>query len=333
MPYWSPPRIAAHRVAALTLIGLLWPVLPAPAQGNFPSRPVQFVVPYSAGGGTDIITRVMSERLQADLKQPFPVENKPGAGGSVGGSYVANSAPDGYTILMGSPGPLITNQFLYSTTPYDPARAFAPVILVARLPNVLVVHPSLGVKSTQELIDKARLNSGLINFASGGTGTSGHLSMELFKAMSGTNLSHVPYKGTGQALQDVVAGRVPVLFDNVTPLLPHIQAGTLLALGVSTRNPIASLPNTSPVADAVAGFEASSWVAIVAPGRVPPTIIERLNVSANQILKDPVVSQRLQAVGATPAGGSSDELGSFLVEETAKWKKVIDLAGIAATAQ
>jgi tripartite-type tricarboxylate transporter receptor subunit TctC len=275
----------------------------------------------------------MSERLQVELKQPFPVENRPGAGGSIGASFVANSAPDGYTVLMGSPGPLITNQFLYSPSPYDPARAFAPVILVARLPNVLVVHPSLGVKSTRELIDKARSSPGLINFASGGIGSSGHLSMELFKAMAGANLSHVPYKGTGQALQDVVAGRVPVLFDNLTPLLPHIQAGTLLALGVSTKNPIASLPNTPAVADTVTGFEASSWVAIVAPGRTPPAIIEILNLAANRILKDFAVNQRLQDLGATPAGGSSGELRSFLVEETTKWKRVIDVAGIAATAQ
>ncbi len=205
------------RLASL-LICLTWIVGGgALGQAAYPSRPVQFVVPYAPGGATDIITRIMSDQFQAGFHQAFPVENRTGAGGNIGAAYVANGAPDGYSIFMGSPGPLVTNEFLYPDIPFDPTKSFAPVVLVARLPNVLVVHPSLGVKTVQELIDKARANPG-INFASGGTGSSGHLSMELFKAMTKTDFTHIPYKGTGQSLQDVLAGRVPVTFDNLTPI-------------------------------------------------------------------------------------------------------------------
>jgi tripartite-type tricarboxylate transporter receptor subunit TctC len=297
-------------------------------QADYPSRPVQFVVPYSPGGATDIITRIMSDQFQIELHQPFPVENRTGAGGGIGAGYVANSAPDGYTIFMGSPGPLVTNQFLYPSMPYDSTRAFAPVVLVAKLPNVLVVHPSLGIKTVQELIDKARTNPGAINFASGGTGSSGHLSMELFKAMSKTDFTHIPYKGTGQLLQDVIAGRVPVVFDNLTPILPYIKSGALIPLGVSTSTPVAALPDVPPVAETVPGFEASSWVAVVAPAGTPAAAIERLNSVANRILGKPDVRSRLMALTAEPAADSPGELSQFLASETVKWKSVIQTAGI-----
>lgn len=316
------------QLITVTGAALLWLTQPALTQSSYPQRPVQFVVSYTAGGATDLITRIMSERFQVALKQPFPVENRAGAGGNIGAAYVANSAPDGHTIFMASPGPLITNPFLYPKLPYDPFTAFAPVILVARLPNVLVVHPSLGVKSIQQLIDKAKQAPGAINFASGGAGSSGHLSMELLKAKAGIDLAHVPYKGTGQAQQDVLAGRVPVIFDNVAPLLPYINSGALLALGVSTPNRIASLPDIPAVAETVPGFEASSWVAIVAPAKTEAGIINRLSATANQILLDPVVKDRLATLGATPAGGSSAELGTFLGEEKAKWRDVISQAGL-----
>jgi tripartite-type tricarboxylate transporter receptor subunit TctC len=297
------------------------------AQADYPTRPVQFVVPYSPGGATDIITRIMSDQFQSGFHQPFPVENRTGAGGNIAAMYVINAAADGYTILMGAPGPLVTNQFLYPNIPFDPAKDFAPVVLVARLPNVLVVNPSLGVKTVAELIDKARANPG-INYASGGAGTSGHLSMELFKAMTKTDFTHIPYKGTGQSLQDVLAGRVPVTFDNVTPILPHIQSGNLIPLGVSMTEPVTALPQVAPVAQTVPGFEASSWVAIVAPSRTPTTVIERLNQEANRILRNPDVRRKMIGLSAEPAGGSPDDLRKLLAEERVKWKGVIETAGI-----
>ena len=297
-------------------------------EGAYPTNPVQFVVPYTPGGATDIITRIMSDQFQTELRQPFPVENRPGAGGSIGAGYVAHSAPDGYTILMGSPGPLVTNQFLYPHLPYNSARAFAPVVLVAKLPNVLVVHPSVGVRSVQELIDKARANPGAISFASGGSGSSGHLSMELFKAMTKTDFTHIPYKGTGQSLQDVIAGRVPVTFDNLTPILPYIGGGALIPLGVSTSTPVAAVPDVPPVAETVPGFEASSWIAIVAPAGTPATVIDRLSSAANHILGKPDVRSRLLALSAEPAGGGPGALSQFLTNETVKWKSVIRTAQI-----
>lgn len=317
----------------LILMSLTWTLgQVAFAQAEYPSRPVQFVVPFSPGGATDIITRIMSDQFQAVFHQAFPVENRTGAGGNIGAAYVASAAPDGYSIFMGSPGPLVTNEFLYPGISFDPTKAFAPVVLVARLPNVLVANPSLGVKTVQELIDKARANPGM-NYASGGTGASGHLSMELFKAMTKINLTHIPYKGTGQSLQDVLAGRVPVTFDNLTPILPYIKSGNLIALGVSTAKPVAALPGVPPVAQTVPGFEASSWVAIVAPANTPASIIGRLNEAANRILAKPEVRQRLVALSAEPAGGSPEDLRKLLVDERVKWKALIETAGIKAQSQ
>ena len=297
------------------------------AQSDYPTRPVQFVVPYAPGGATDIITRIISDQFQAGLHQAFPVENRTGAGGNIGAAYIANGTPDGYSILMGSPGPLVTNQFLYPDIPFDPTKAFAPVVLVARLPNVLVVNPSLGVKTVRELIDKARANPG-INFASGGTGSSGHLSMELFKAMTKTDFTHIPYKGTGQSLQDVLAGRVPVTFDNLTPILPYIRSGGLIPLGISATEFVAALPQVPPIAQAVPGFEASSWVAIVAPANTPSTVIAQLNQEANRILSNSEVRQKLIALSAEPGGGSPEDLRKLLADERIKWKAVIEAAGI-----
>jgi len=313
---------------ALFLICLAWTSGGvALAQTDYPTHPVQFVVPFAPGGATDIITRIMSNQFQVRFHQAFPVENRTGAGGNIGAAYIANGTPDGYSIFMGSPGPLVTNEFLYPDIPFDPRKAFAPVVLVARLPNVLVVHPSLGVKTVQELIDKARVTPG-INFASGGTGASGHLSMELFKAMTKTDFTHIPYKGTGQSLQDVLAGRVPVTFDNLTPILPYIKSGGLIALGVSTTGPVAALPGVPPVAQTVPGFEASSWVAIVAPAKTPDSVIARLNQEANRILANSDVRQKLIALAAEPAGGSPDDLRKLLADERIKWKAVIETAGI-----
>ncbi len=299
----------------------------AHAQADYPARPVQFVVPFSPGGATDIITRIMSDQFQVAFHRGFPVENRTGAGGNIGAAFVANAEPDGYSIFMGSPGPLVTNEFLYPDITFDPTKAFAPVVLVARLPNVLVVNPSLGVKTVQQLIDKVRANPGM-NYASGGTGASGHLSMELFKAMTKTNFTHIPYKGTGQSLQDVLAGRVPVTFDNLTPILPYIKSGSLIALGVSTSAPVAVLPHIPPVAQTVPGFEASSWVAIVAPAKTPSNVIARLNEAANRILAKADVRQKLIGLSAEPAGGSPDDLRKLLAAERIKWKALIETAGI-----
>jgi tripartite-type tricarboxylate transporter receptor subunit TctC len=299
---------------------------PALAQTEYPARPVQIVVPFVAGGNTDLITRIIADGLALALKQPFTVVTKPGAAANIGAAYVAASEPDGYTLLMGPPGPLAINQYLYAALAFDPEKSFAPVVLVARFPNVLVVPPSLGVKSVHELIGKARANPGRLDYASAGVGSSGHLSTVLFMAMARIDINHVPYKGTGETLRDVIAGRIAMTIDNLGPILPFIANGQLLALGVTTREPVSLLPGVAPIADEVPGYEASSWNAIMAPAGTPKEIIARLNTETNRILAKPDTAEKLRAFGSEPAGGTTTELARFLIEERARWKRAVDIS-------
>lgn len=299
----------------------------AVAQADYPTKNVRFVVPFAPGGATDIITRLIAEQLQGSLGRPFTVENRGGAGGNVGAAEVASAAPDGYTILMGSPGPNVINQFLYSKMPFQADRAFTPVALVAMLPNVLVVNPALGVKSVRELIDTARARPGLIPFGTAGSGSSGHLSVELFRSMAKLDLTHIPYKGTGPALQDLLAGHVQLMIDNIPPLLPHIRAGKLVALGVTTSAGVGSLPGVAPIANTVPGYEAVSWVGIVAPAGLPAAIVARLNEHANRALDNAAVRERLVGLGAIPSPGTPDAFAKFIASETGKWKTVIQASG------
>ncbi len=299
---------------------------PAAGQTEYPSRPVQIVVPFVPGGNTDLITRVIADHLAAALKQPFAVISKPGAGANIGAAFVAMSEPDGYTLLMSPPGPLVINQFLYPTLAYDPEKSFAPVALVARFPNVLVVPPSLGVSSIQGLIDKARAHPGELDYASAGVGSSGQLSAVLFTAMAGIHVNHVPYKGTGQTLQDVIAGRIAMTIDNLGPILPFIRSGQLVALGVTATTPVALLPGVPPIADVVPGYAAISWNAILAPAGTSGDIVARLNAETNRILKLPDVVDRLRSFGSEPAGGATDDLAHFIVEERARWRRAVEIS-------
>jgi tripartite-type tricarboxylate transporter receptor subunit TctC len=299
---------------------------PAHAEGDYPTHSVQIIVPFVPGGNTDLITRIIADQLALALKQPFTVVTKPGAAANIGAAYVAASQPDGYTLLMGPPGPLAINQYLYASLPFDPEKSFAPVVLVARFPNVLVVPPSLGVKSIRELIDKARANPGRLDYASSGAGSSGHLSSVLFAAMTRIDINHVPYKGTGEFLRDVIAGRIAMTIDNLGPILPFIENGQLIALGVSTREPVSLLPGIRPIADVVPGYEASSWNAIMAPAGTRNDIIARLNAETNRILTRPEVRDRLRAFGSEPAGGTADELARFLAAERVRWKRAVEIS-------
>jgi tripartite-type tricarboxylate transporter receptor subunit TctC len=296
-------------------------------EADYPAKPVRFIVPFAPGGTTDILARIMGEHFQQAFKQPFLVDNRAGAGGNLGAAETAKAAPDGYTIMMGTPGTQAINQFLYSRMPYDTERDFAPVVYVARVPNVLVVHPSLGVKSIQELIDRARAKPGSINFASPGNGTTGHLSTELLKSLTKIDLVHVPYKGSGPALQDLLAGQVQMTIDNLPSSMAHIKAGKLVALGVTTARPVPSLPGVPTIASVVPGYEASSWFVIVAPAKTPAPIVAKLNAEANRILKKPEVQDRFAQLGADPMGGTPEDLGKHIAAETAKWKEVVRRSG------
>jgi tripartite-type tricarboxylate transporter receptor subunit TctC len=299
---------------------------PARAETEYPVRPVQIVVPFVAGGNTDLITRIIADQLALALKQPFTVVTKPGAAANIGAAFVAASEPDGYTLLMGPPGPLAINRYLYPSLAFDPEKSFAPVVLVARFPNVLVVPPSLGVRSTQELIDRARANPGRLDYASSGVGASGQLSTVLFMAMARIEINHVPYKGTGEFLRDVVAGRIAMTIDNLGPILPFIESRQLIPLGVTTRAPVPLLPGIPPIADVVPGYEASSWNAIMAPAGTPPQIIARLNAETNRILAKPDIVEKLRAFGSEPGGGSIAELAQFLGEERVRWKRAVEIS-------
>jgi tripartite-type tricarboxylate transporter receptor subunit TctC len=269
----------------------------------------------------------MGQEFASSLKQPFLVENKAGAGGNLGAAEVARAAPDGYTILMGTPGTQAINQFLYSKMPYNTEKDFAPVVFVASVPNVLIVHPSLGVKTLKELIEKARAKPGSINYATPGPGTTGHLSTELLKSMLKIDLVHVPYKGSGPALQDLLAGQVQMTIDNLPSAMAHIKSGKLIALGVTTAKPVPALPDVPTIASVAPGYEASSWFVTMAPAATPPAVIGKLNAEANQILAKPEVKERFAQLGAVPVGGTPQDLGKFIAAETTKWKEIAKISG------
>ena len=294
---------------------------------QWPTKQVRFVVPFAPGGTTDILARLLGQQLSESFGQPFVIDNRAGAGGNIGAAEVAKSAPDGYTIMMGTPGTQAINQFIYTKMPYNTEKDFAPVSFVARVPNVLVVHPSVPAKSLQDLISHARANPNKLNSASPGAGTTGHLSLELFKKLTGVQIQHVPYKGSGPALNDLIGGQVQMTIDNLPSALPHIQSGKLVALGVTTDQKVAVLPDVPTVASAVPGYEASSWFVVVAPAGTPEPIVARLSGEIDKLLKKPAVLERMKQLGADPVGGTPQQLARHLASETNKWREVARLSG------
>jgi tripartite-type tricarboxylate transporter receptor subunit TctC len=308
------------------LLAVLLAVSAAHAQ-QWPTRQVRFVVPFAPGGTTDILARLLGQQLSESFGQPFVIDNRAGAGGNIGAAEVAKSTPDGYTIMMGTPGTQAINQFIYTKMPYNTEKDFAPVSFVARVPNVLVVHPGVGVKSLPELISHARANPNKLNSASPGAGTTGHLSLELFKKMTGVQIQHVPYKGSGPALNDLIGGQVQMTIDNLPSALPHIQSGKLVALGVTTEQKVAVLPDVPTVASVVPGYEASSWFVVMAPAGTPEPVITRLSGEIDKLLKKAAVLERMKTLGADPVGGTPQQLAKHLATETTKWREVARLSG------
>ena len=319
---------------ALLITALLAPLAVA-AQTPWPAKPVRIVVPFAAGGTTDILARALAPELQRVFGQPFVVDNKPGAGGNNGAAEVAKAAPDGYTLLMGTVGTHAINPALYPKMPYDHVRDFVPVTLVAGVPNVLVLNPVLAQKyaitSVADLMRFARANPGKLNMASSGNGTSIHLSGELFKSMTGTFMLHLPYRGSGPALMDLMAGNVDLMFDNLPSALPQIKAGKLKALAVTSAMRSAAVPELPTVEEAggpaLKGFEASSWFGLLAPAGTPMDIVNRLQVESAKALATPALKERLLSQGAIPSGMTSAEFVRFIDAETAKWAKVVKASG------
>ena len=305
------------------------------AQTAFPTRPIRIVVPFPPGGTTDILARAAAQKMSEAWKEQAVVDNRPGAGGNIGAELVAKAPADGYTMLMGTVGTHSINASLYAKMPYDHVKDFVPITLVAGVPNVLVMNPAnaqrLGVNSVPDFIKALKANPGRINMASSGNGTSIHLAGELFKTMTGTFMVHIPYRGSGPALIDLMGGTMDVMFDNLPSALPHIRSGKLKALGVTSAQRSAALPDVPTVAEAggptLKGFEASSWFGLLAPAGTPADIATRIQVETARAIATPALKERLQAQGAIPSGMPPAEFVRFIDAETKKWARVVKASG------
>jgi len=312
---------SAAVLAALPFTG----VADAQAQA-YPNKPVRWVVPYPPGGTTDILARIMAQRISEKIGQQVIVENKPGAGNNIGVESVVRAAPDGYTVLLVNPANAI-NATLYNNLPFDFLRDITPIAGITRVPNVMEVTTSLPAKSVQEFIAYAKANPGKVVLASSGSGTSVHLSGELFKSMAGVNLLHVPYKGAGPALIDLIAGQTHVMFDNMPSSIEHIRGGKLRALGVTTTTRSNQLPDVPAISEVVPGYEASAWFGMGAPKGTPPDVIAKLNKAMNDSLAEPATKAKLAELGGNTIPGTPAEFGAMHAMETEKWAKVVKSSG------
>ena len=299
------------------------------AAQKFPDRAVRIVVPNPAGGSNDAAARIAGQGLQDLWPSGVVIENRAGGGGNVGAHAVATSTPDGYTLLLTSPGPIVINPFLYKKLPFDPPRDFTPVALLATVPIVLIVNPGLPISTLDELLEFARKQSDELNYASSGIGSTHHLSAELFKKMTGLKLRHVPYRGAAPAMNDIIAGHVPILFDNLPTVIPQVQAGTVRALAVASPKRLDSLPDVPTFEEAgLAHFEASSWFGVLAPAGAPTDIVSKVTADIERVMSNPRFRKSLEATGAQAGSVFGAEFGRFMKDETEKWGDVIKSSGI-----
>ncbi len=316
--------------AALPLLCMA-SVVPAGAAETFPSKPIRLVVPFTPGGTTDILARLIAQKSGEVLGQSVVVDNRPGAGGNIGAEAVARSTPDGYTLLMGTLGTQVTNQFIYARMPYDSAKDFAPVTLVANSPNVLLVNSTLAANSVGELIALAKREPGKINYASTSTGGSPHLSGELLNSMAGISMQHVPYKGAAPAMTDLLAGQVNLMFDNLPSALAQIQAGKVKAIAVTSVKRASVLPSVPTVRESgLPGYEVNSWFGLLAPAGTAPERVRQIQQAVDKVLAMPDVRKRIEQLGAEPGGEGSAAFAAEIKADTEKWSRVIKAAGIKA---
>ncbi len=307
---------------------LFLPIAISATAQEWPARAVRIIVPFPAGGSADLLPRVVGEKLSEKWGQPVIIENRPGAAGNIGADAVFKAEPDGYTLLSAPPPPLVINRLLYPKLSYDSTQ-FVPITVIAAIPNVLLVHPKMGVSTVAEFISFVKSNPGKLNYASQGNGTTSHLTAELFKSMAGgLQITHVPYKGTAPALADLLAGQVEMMCDNLGVSLPHVRSGRLKALAVASSKRISALPDTPTLAETLPGFESVAWFGVVGPPKTPAAIAEKVSFSIREILNFPDVQRRLAELSAEPMGLSPAETAAFMKLETERWGAVIRSAGV-----
>jgi tripartite-type tricarboxylate transporter receptor subunit TctC len=322
-------RYIAALSCAVSCIAAATVAAPSAAQDKWPSKPITYIVPFAAGGTTDVLARVIASKLGPALGASVIVDNKPGAGGNIGSDYVAKSAPDGYTILGGTISSHAINVSLYPNMPYDPIKSFEPVTLIGTLPNVLVVNASSAYHNLKDLIAAAKAKPEALTFGSSGNGTSQHLSSELFQSMTGARMLHIPYKGSAPAMQALLGQQVDLVFENILAAVPLIQSGKLRALGVTSSKRASSLPDVPSLAEAgLPGYEIVSWQAVFAPAGTPQPIVQRLAAEIGKIINEPDVKSRLAGLGVEPSGAGPAELAALQKSEVAKWGKLIKASHI-----
>jgi tripartite-type tricarboxylate transporter receptor subunit TctC len=313
--------------AAFATIAL---TVPAQSQDWPQQRQVTFVVPFSAGGTTDMFGRILTQHLQQKYGSPFVVENRAGAGGNLGATAVARAAKDGHTFLVGTVSTHAINPFIYKNIPHDTEKDFQPVSLIARLPNMLVVNPKIPAKTVAELVDHLKKNEGKLTYGSSGAGTSTHLASELFQIKTGTKMVHVPHRSSGDVMNALIGGHIDLAFDNITLAWPHAKAGTIRALAVTSLEPSATAPEVPPVAKSLAGFEATSWHGVFAPAGTPRPVVDALAAEVKRILELPAVQKSLADVGAVPSPMTPEQFTAFIAAERRKWQEVVQAANVQA---
>ncbi len=314
--------LAAALAAIAALAG------PALAQDNWPQKQVTVVVPFTAGGTTDMFARILAQHMQAKFGPAFVVENRAGAGGNVGTAAVARAAPDGYTILVGTVSTHAINPYLYKNLQHNVERDFQPVSLIAQLPNLLVVHPKIPAKTLPELIDYVKANPGKLSYGSSGAGTSTHLASELFQMTTGTKMTHVPYRSSGDVMNAINGGHIDLTFDNMTLAWPQAQAGNVRAIAVTSRERSATAPDVPTVGETLKGFEATSWHGVFVPAGTPRPIVDKLAAEVKRILELPEVASKMKEIGAVPSPMTPEQFSDFIKAERAKWAEVVKAAGV-----
>jgi tripartite-type tricarboxylate transporter receptor subunit TctC len=314
--------IAAVAAFLLALAGT------ASAEDAWPQRPVTIVVPFQAGGSADLLARILQQHMEADFGSPFVVENRSGAGGSVGTAYVAKAPNDGYTLLLGTLSGNVLNEFIYGTLPYDPERDFQPISLLVHLPNLLVVSQKMPAKSVPELIAYLKANDGKLNYGSSGIGTSSHLSVVMFELATGTHMTHVPFRSTTDELTSMMNGSVDLAIDSMTTLWPQAQAGAVRALAVTSAKRVASAPDLPTIGETIKGFSVEGWQGLFAPAGTPRAIVDKLAAEVKHVFEEPDVVAALTKVGGEPAPMSPDAFAAFIESERPKWREVIKASGV-----